>query len=182
MAGPSFDPTRAIRFDLPHGTVRAGREDERLLLIPAAALDDLVLAAPREAVDALGRALGSGIGRRAAARLGDAQGASMEEFVAQLAGEAALAGVGVLSVERWGRALVVVVEESPLSGSLLAPTIASALEAASGRRVWYLLLSRDERAARLLVASERAVGRVRAWVASGMGWGEALAKVQGGEA
>jgi hypothetical protein len=179
MVGPSFDPTHTVRFDLPQGSVRAGREGDPVLLVPCAALDDLVLSAPTEAVEILGRALGSAIGRRAAARLADPKTASVEAFVTQLAGEGAVSGVGVLSIERWGRALVVVLEKSPLVGTLLAPFVASAMEAAFGRKVWTLLLARDERAARVLVASERAVERTREAIASGRSWGEALAKLHG---
>ena len=182
MAAPSFDSTHAVRFDLARGSVRTRGDDDRVLLLPTAALDDLVLSASPEAVDALGRALGGAIGRRAAARLGDPQSATVEAFVAQLAGEAAIAGVGALGVERWGRALVVVVEDSPLVGTLLVSMVASALEAASGRRTWCTLLSRDDRVARILVGSERSIGRVREWIASGVAWSEALAKLQGGEA
>lgn len=180
MAAPSFDSTRAVRFDLPSGTVRAGGENgERVLLVPTSALDDLVLSAPQEAIEALGRALGAAIGRRAAARL-DANAAPLDAFVSQLAGEAAIAGVGALSIERWGRALVVVVEDSPLVGTLLGPLIAAAVEAASGRRVSHALLSRDERTARVLLASESGVARVREWISSGTPWGDALAKLHGG--
>ncbi len=181
MAAPSFDPKHAVRFDLPRGAVRAGGDGERVLLVPTNALDDLVLSAPAEAVESLGRALGSAIGRRAAARM-DAKAASVEDFVTQLAGEAALAGVGTLGIERWGRALVVVVEGSPLAGTLLSPLVAAAVEASSGRRVASTLLSRDERAARVLVGSESGVARVRDWVASGVAWGEALARLHGGGA
>jgi hypothetical protein len=181
MVGPSFDPTHTVRFDLPQGSVRAGGDGDPVLLVPCAALHDLVLSAPTEAVEVLGRALGSAIGRRAAARLEDPKSASMEAFVTQLAGEGALAGVGVLSIERWGRALVVVIEKSPLVGTLLAPLVASAIEAAFGRRVWGALLSRDEHAARVLVASESAVERVREAIASGTAWGEALAMLHRGK-
>jgi hypothetical protein len=174
VAASSFDPTHAVRFDLPRGSVRAGGEGDRVLLVPTAALDDVVLSAPPEAVEALGRALGAAIGRRAAARMGDPQSAPIDAFVTQLGGEAAISGVGLLSIERWGRALVVLVEDSPLVGTLLSPLVASALEAAVGRRVWCTLLSRDEHVARILVGSERAVGRVREWIASGHAWGEAL--------
>jgi hypothetical protein len=182
MVAFSFDPTHAVRFDLPRGSVRTRGDDDRVLLVPAAALDDLVRSASPEAVETLGRALGAAIGRRAAVRMGDPQGASMDSFVAQLAGEAAIAGVGALSIERWGRALVVVVEDSPLVGTLLAPIVSSALEAASGRRTWCALLSRDDRIARLLVGSEHAIGRVRGWIASGVGWSEAVVRLHGGGA
>ena len=98
----------------------------------------------------------------------------------QLAGEAALAGVGVLSVERWGRALVIVLEESPLPAALVSPLVGAALEAASGRKVASALLSHDARSARVLVSSDRAVARVREWMASGVPWGDAIAKLHGG--
>jgi hypothetical protein len=177
VAASSFDPTHAVRFDLPRGSVRAGVEGDRVLLVPTAALDDIVLSAPPEAVEALGRAVGSAIGRRAAGRMGDPQSASVDAFVTQLAGEAAVAGVGVLSVERWGRALVVLVEDSPLVGTLLSPLVGSAIEAATGRRVWCTLLSRDEHVARILVGGEHTVARVRELIASGHPWGEALVKL-----
>jgi hypothetical protein len=179
MAATSFDPTHAVRFDLPQGSIHAGGDGERVLLVPTGALDDIVLSAPLEAVEALGRALGSAIGRRAAARMGDPQRASIEDFVTQLAGETAIAGVGALSIERWGRALVVVVESSPLTGTLLAPLVAGAVEAASGRTVSCTLLSRDERSARVFVGGNRGVTRVREWIAAGVPWGEAIARVQG---
>ncbi len=175
-----FNATQGVRFDLARGAVRAGQGDDRLLLVPLAALVDLAAAAPPGAVEALGRALGTAIGRRAAARIGDATGSSLEDFVTQLAGEAALAGVGVLSVERWGRALVVVLEESPLPASLVSPLVGASLEAASGRKVASALLSHDARSARVLVSSDRAVGRVREWMASGVPWGDAIAKLHGG--
>jgi hypothetical protein len=182
MVAPSFDPTHAVRFDLPRGSVHTKGDDGRVLLVPTAALDDLVLSASPAAVEALGRALGAAIGRRAAARMVDPQSALIDDFVAQLAGEAAIAGVGALTVERWGRALIVVVEDSPLGGTLLAPIVASAIEAASGRRASCTLLSRDDRVARILVGSERAVGRVREWIASGAAWSEAVVKLHGGGA
>ena len=179
MDVPSFDPTHAVRFDLRHGSVSTAGEGERVLLVPTAVLDDIVLSTPPEAVEALGRALGSAIGRRAAARMGNPHAAPVEAFVTHLAGEAALVGVGALSVERWGRALVVVVANSPLVGTLLSPLIASAIEAASGRSVTCTLLSRDEHTARILVGGTRGVARVRDWIASGMPWGEALVKLHG---
>ena len=185
MAAAAFNPTQSVRFDIARGTVRAGSGDDRLLLVPAPALIELARSAPPAAAEAFVSALGSAIGRRAAARIGDASGSSLEDFVTHLAGEAALAGVGVFSVERWGRALVVVLEESPLTGALAAPFVRAALNAASGRMVSTLLLagespSGDGAPVRVLVTSERAVGRVREWMASGLGWGEALTRLQGG--
>ena len=183
MTVRSFDSTHAVRFDLPTGSVRAENQADRLLLLPAAALLGLVASAPPEAADDFGRALGHAVGLRTAARLGDRRDeASVEEFLTQLAGEAALAGIGVLSIERWGRALVVVVEQSSLIGSLLSPLVSAAIEAASGRKASCMLLAEDGAKARVLVASDRGIERVRGWMASGSAWGDALTKLHGGTA
>lgn len=180
MSAVSFNATQSVRFDLSQGAVRAGASDDRLLLVPLTALVDLANAAPPAAVESLGRAIGAAIGARAAAQIGDATGTSLEGFVTQLAGEAALAGIGVLSIERWGRALVVVLEDSRLPGALISALIGSALDAASGRKVATALLSHEAQAARVLVSSESAVRRVREWMASGVPWGHAIAKLHGG--
>ncbi len=180
MMAPSFDSTHAVRFDLASGSVRAAGQDERLVLLPAAALANLLLYASADAGVALGRALGESIGRRVAARIGATE-PSVEQFATQLAGEAALAGVGVLGLERWGRALVVVIEQSPLAVPLLAPLVGAAVEAASGRKnVGSVLLVHDDGASRVLIASERGIERVRAWMMAGTPWGDALVKLHGG--
>jgi hypothetical protein len=178
MSAPSFNSAQAVRFDLAHGSVRASTGDDRFVLVPVAALVDLARAAPPEAVAALGRAIGAGIGHRAAARIGDAKASTLEEFITQLAGEAAVAGVGVWSVERWGRALVIVVDEG-LSSAIIAPIVGAAIQAASGRPVGCTLLSSDDRTSRVLVSSDRAVDRVRQGIASGLSWGEAITRLHG---
>jgi hypothetical protein len=142
------------------------------------ALEAFVLSSAPEVVATFGRALGAAVGRRAAAQA-DPQSSSLEAFVTQLAGQAAIAGVGRLALERWGRAMVVVVEEATLPSALLTAVVAGAVEAASGRRVASTLLSRDDRTARFLVASEGGVAKVHDWVASGVPWGEALTKLHG---
>ncbi len=188
MPAVPFNPTQSVRFDVARGTVRSGASDDRLLLVPASAIVELARSVPAEAAEALGRALGASVGKRAASRIGDVAGSSLEDFVTQLAGEAALAGIGVLSAERWGHALVLVVEDSPLPGSLVAPFAGAALEAASGRKVWTTVLSsasstsHDENMTRVLVSSESAVGKVREWIAAGVAWGDAITRLQGGGA
>ena len=147
--------------------------------MPVAALAELVRSAAPETVATLGRAIGFGIGARAAAGLTDSKSASLEDFVTQLAGEAAMAGIGAWSLERWGRALVVVLRDAPAIETLLAPLVAAALEAASGRKVSCTLLSNGADGARVLVSSDRAVQRVRQWTASGVSWGDAIAKLHG---
>ena len=179
MAG--FDPTHAVRFDLPRGSVTAGT-DERHVLLPCAALDDLVLIAGTEAACAVGRALGSSIGTRIAGRLGgpDAlRGTSIERVVTDIARELAVTGLGAVSVERWGRALVVAVERPAVADlPFLASIIEGVLVGASGAPVRCVSLGREGMVVRVLVASERAVGRARTMLDQGTAWGEVLSRLQ----
>jgi len=180
MTDSLFDLGHAVRFDLASGTVRARGQEDRLVLLPATALENLLLYAPAESGVALGKALGESIGKRVASRVGASGAQSVDEFATILAGEAAIAGIGALSFERWGRALVIVIEHSPLPVPLLAPLVGAALEAASGRTAPSTLLAHEGHAVRVLVASQSGIDRVRGWMASGASWGDALVKLQGG--
>ncbi len=181
MTDSLFDLAHAVRFDLASGSVRARGQDDRLVLLPAKALENLLLYASAESGVALGRALGESIGKRVASRVGaTSTPSSVDDFATILAGEAAVAGIGVVSFERWGRALVVVIEQSPLPVPLLSPLVSAALEAASGRTVQSTLLAHEGHSVRVLVASQSGIDRVRGWVASGVSWGDALVKLQGG--
>jgi pimeloyl-ACP methyl ester carboxylesterase len=178
---PAFDPTRAVRFDLPRGSVIAGT-NERHVLLSCAALDDLVLIAGPDAANAVGRSFGSSIGARVAARLGGTMGVSaspMETVIAHLGGELSLTGLGALSVERWGRALVFVIDRPGAADlGFLASILEGALEACSGRATRCTSLGREKTIVRLLVASDTAVERVRGWLDSGVAWSEVLARLQ----
>jgi hypothetical protein len=179
MAG--FDPTHSVRFDLPRGSVIAGGE-ERHVLLSCAALNDLVLVAGTEAATAVGRALGSSIGARVAARLGGAarlRGATIEEVVRDLAGELATLGLGLASVERWGRALVVVVERPAVSDlPFLASILEGMLEAASETPLKCMSLGRDGAVVRVLVGGELAIARARGMLDAGATWGDVLTRLQ----
>jgi hypothetical protein len=144
--------------------------------------------------------MGEAMGRRVAARLaapaagagaasaaGDAgaravRAAPLETVIEHLGGELALAGLGSLAMERWGRAMVLVLDPCPLgadASGLLEAVLEGALEAAAGRPVRALVLDRDAGRARLLIAGGAAVARVRAWLAGGTSWGDALVKLHG---
>ena len=144
MAG--FDPTHAVRFDLPRGSVVAGG-DERHVLLPCAALDDLVLTAGTEAATSVGRALGTSIGEQVAARFGGTaalRATPIEEVVRELAGELATRGLGVASVERWGRALVVAIDRPAVADlTFLASIVEGMLEGASDTPARCTSLGRD---------------------------------------
>jgi hypothetical protein len=175
-----------IRFDLPNGSVRAGG-DERVVLVPCSAIDELGKHAKSDSgVDpaaAFCHAIGEVLGQRIAARLGSSdavRSASLETFVNALAGELAVAGWGTVSLERWGRAMVLLVEHSPLNEHrCLAALFEGALSAATGReaRCASLGVAKDG-GVRILVGAQRAVVRVRDWLAHGVAWGDALARLQ----
>src|SRR5262249_41229814 len=151
------------------------------VLVPAEALLALAGAAGPEAAVAFARRLGEAMGRRVAARLsGEVAAAPVDAVVEHLGGELALAGLGSLALERWGKAVVLVVDQSPL-GALLEGVLAAAVEAAvsstdptSGRGIQVVRLEREGIRARFLLGGAAGTGRVRAWLAEGVPWGEAL--------
>jgi hypothetical protein len=136
--------------------------------------------------------MGMAMGKRVAARLAAASGApaaagaravrasTVETVIEHLGGELALAGLGSLAVERWGRAMVMVLDRCPLGAEasrLLEGVLEGALEAAAGGAPRALLLDREAARARFLIAGPAAVDRVRAWLAGGASWGDALVRL-----
>jgi hypothetical protein len=182
---PTFDPAHAVRFDLARGRVERDLlpgDAQRYVVVPVEAIEELALTrAGGDAVEVVSRALGASMGRRIAARLAGAGGAgavSVEAFAAELAGELAVAGCGALRLERWGRALLLVVDGSPLPDAVLSPALEAAMAEAVGREVRCLVMARDASVARVLVSSRAAIQRVRAWLAEGVAWADALARLQ----
>jgi hypothetical protein len=178
MAG--FDPTHAVTFDLAHGTVTAG--DQRHVLLSSAVVDDFVLIAGPEAAAAVGRAFGMVMGRRLAVRRGGTLGvraASVDEVVTDIAGELAVAGLGAAALERWGRALVVVIDRPAVSDlPFLASIVEGMIDAATGSMALCTSLGRDGTLARFLIAGARSTGRAREMLAQGSAWGEVVARLQ----
>lgn len=129
---PRFDPTRAMVFDLAHGKLRDDEANERLN-VPVLLMRQLLESAGDEATAQFARNLGHEVGRRAQGRLGEegAQ-AGIGAWTEHLGGQLALLGWGDLSVEQWGRALVLVIDGAPdrmehLSGILLEEALRRAL-------------------------------------------------------
>lgn len=188
MPDPRFDPSRAVTFDLAHGLVHLEGGPSRLL-VPAEALGALARAAGPVAGAIFGRAIGEAMGARVASRLaasggadsvGGAAGATIEAVVEHLGGELALAGLGSLGLERWGRAMVLVIDRSPLGAegdALVEAALAAAVEATASRRVRALLLGRAGVRARFLIGSQGGVEKVRAWLDEGLSWGDALVRL-----
>ena len=184
-AQPTDVQARAIPAALGQCFVNAGQTCAALtrLLVPAEALSVLCEAAGPGASAAFGRAVGEAMGARVAARLsGDAgvSAASVEAVVEQIGGELALGGMGALGLERWGRALVLVIDHSPLGprgDGLLESVLAGALDAATGRSVRSLLLGREEGRARFLITGDAGLEKVTSLLADGLSWGEALVRL-----
>jgi hypothetical protein len=171
-----------VTFDLATGQVRSGA-DERLVLVPPAALDDLASSVSLEAATRFARAIGVAIGKRVARKLGfidGVLGASLEAFVSELALEVALSGWGSLSIERWGRAMIVAVEHTPVADHrLIAVLVEGAIETASGKAAHGVSLrSLGGGVARILVASEKTAERARGWIAEGVSGQEVISRLQ----
>lgn len=182
MANPPFDASKAVTFDLARGQIQ--KEEEPRVLVSANALLALCQAAGGDATGVFARAAGDSIGESIARRFeragAEAKGASIESVVEHLGGELAIAGFGALSLERWGRALVLVVDrglEGTAGDLLLAPLLASAVSKATKVEARCVRLSRDGDRARFLITGPRGAEKVRDWLLAGLSWGEALVRL-----
>jgi hypothetical protein len=180
MTTGGFEPEGAVEFDLPHGVVRGA--GDRLMVVPATLLEEIAVTAGADAAVTVARAIGTASGQRAALRMGGveaARGASIDTVLSHLAGELALTGVGAAYLERWGRALVLVLANTPVRDDVaVAALVEGALSAVTDRPVATLTLSRDSTGVRVLVASASAVLRAKELMERGMAWGETLTRIQ----
>lgn len=175
MKTPSFDPTRAVVFDLNRGRVTL--EGSGAVLLSADALAQLCADLDPSAVRQLGMLLGKQAGGRIRARIGSSS-PTLEAMVDQLGGEVSLGGLGSLSVERWGQALVVRVESCPLgarAGELMGAFVETALHVVFRRDAKAIVVERNADAFRLLLCSEAAASKVSNWLGRGSSFGDALA-------
>ncbi len=172
-------PRDRVRFDLSRGRVQSA--GDRVVMVPTAAFDDLGKKVGLEAACDFGRAMGSSLGAGLGKRLGGSDGvrsASIERVVTELGTELAVSGWGSLHMERWGRAMLLVVEDTPLAEyRFIAAILEGALSTASGQKVHCVPLT-AEGVARILVAGSAVVERARGWVAEGVAWRDVLTRVQ----
>jgi hypothetical protein len=171
---PTFDPSRCVTFDVEHGHVELS-DGEAQLLVPVSAL--VSAAAGGVAGRDLGRAIGAAALARVAKRIGAGlaktgtmpppsnaweavRGAPLEVVVDLLGGELAVIGVGNLRVERWGRALVFVLDPCTIGeagDALLCGALEGALGGVARREVAAAVIDREGAQARVLVGNARAV-------------------------
>ena len=175
MDTSSFDPTRAVVFDLPRGQVSLQGKSP-VLVLPAEALAQIC---GRLDVAAI-RQFGSGLGRPAGVRIRERLRSvpTLEVMVDQLGGELSLAGLGSLTMERWGQALVVRIEGCPLGApahELMSAYVEAALQVAVERELEALVLERGPDSFRLLLCGKAGAARVKGWLSAGGSWGDALA-------
>jgi hypothetical protein len=180
MSTPRFDPTHALEFNFERGTVKLGSQGDRVV-VPADVLASLFKSADPDTRRDFAYRLGTEAGRRMAERLDGSAG--VPGVVEHLGGELALMGLGSLGLERWGRALVITVEGSPLRADgdeLLAGIVEGALQRAFGRASTVVPVQRDDARVRLLVVSKSTAERVRGWLDSGVSFGDVLTRLNGG--
>jgi hypothetical protein len=181
MMSPRFDPSYALEFDLGRGQIRMANAGERLV-VPSDALLALCQGAPEEAVRDFGRRLGTEAGRALLGRLGDAGQASLEAVVEHLGGELALMGLGSLALERWGSALVLSFNHSPLGGAgdlLLGSVLEGAAQRTFGSDVVATKLVRDADHVRFLITGPEGADKASGWLSSGVAWGDVLTRLAG---
>lgn len=177
---PRFDPTRAVIFDLARGQLRDDEGAARLNL-PVALVIRLCEAAGDNGMRDFARGLGADLGRRIHDRLGrDGQLASVASWAEHLGGHLALIGLGNLRVERWGRALVLRVQDLPLGAEAL---VGGVLEGALSRGLskdGELVDFRTEAVVAYLVVSPATAMRARQLRDSGQGLGTVIESLHQG--
>lgn len=151
------------------------------MLVPASALEALERTTPG-ALAQLGAEVGRACGGRVAGRLGGDAGvraATLELVVTHLAGELAIAGVGAIHLERWGRAMVIVVANPAVSSDgFVCAALGGALQAAAGREVAIAPLGREGTTGRYFVGTPQTATKAKSLVAQGKSWGDVLGILQ----
>jgi hypothetical protein len=183
MSNPPFDASKAVTFDLSRGQIQKPGADARLL-VSANAVVALCSAAGAAAAAEFARAMGQSMGADIATRFeragGDVGGAAIDAVIEHLGGELAVAGFGRLSAERWGQALVLVVDHGPATEAgdeLLRSLLGAAIAGASKLDLECVRLAREGDRARFFIAGHRGAEKVRRWLGSGVSWGEALVRL-----
>lgn len=183
MSNPPFDASKAVTFDLSRGQIQKDGAEARLL-VSASALVTLCRAAGADAATAFARTTGESIGGAIASRFeragGNAGTAAIDAVLEHLSGELGVAGFGRLSMERWGQALVLVVDYGPSSDAgdeLLRALLGAAVGGTAKLDLECVRLAREGDRARFLIAGRKGAEKIRQWLGAGVSWGEALVRL-----
>jgi hypothetical protein len=177
------DQDPALTFDVSLGQAHLGSGADRtaVAIVPLAALTAAASALGREGATTLGHGIGRALGARAKldANLG------VEAAVDVLGAAFSLAGLGTLSLERWGQALVIAVGGArgeglaDAAGSwLVAGVLEAMLSAATGRAsIAAVVIERAEATTRFAIVGAARAESLRGWLDAGLSGGEALVRL-----
>ena len=182
-----FDMSGAVSFDLARGQVTLDASSPSFL-VPASAIRALCASGDSDVVKDFASRMGDEAGRRMLQRFPQQlKDVSPEELIDHLGGELALAGLGSLSLEFWGKAMVFgitgcpLIEEEPSRNTdafrFLCSLLGSALTRCFGREVRLAALGSVSTTARFVVCTARSAARVEGWMLEGCNYGEALARL-----
>ena len=180
MERVTLNLSEAVTFDLSVGRVNL-RETYPQVLLPAEGLKELCAAAGDAATQVLGKVMGKQMGERIAKRLTEQSSTiekvSAEEFLANLRAEFALAGFGSLSIERWGKALLLVLDHGQAPLALAGEALGAAIEQVAGKEVRAVHMMTDGPRDRFLLANPKAAEQVTSWLQQAVSWGEVLVRL-----
>lgn len=174
MDEPRFDPGGFWEFHLNGGAVRT-REGRRVIVMPEDVAGPLVRLALDQGDQVLLSEIGAALGAEAAATLGEDLGErSPETVLGHAASVVALFGLGRLSLERWGDAVVASLSGAPaLHGEALAALLGGLFSALGGMEVGCAALGDG----RFVLVHPDVVDAVRGWVAEGADLGAVAARL-----
>ena len=175
-----------LSFDLAEGLIRLGGEAQ--VLLPVSLLQTMLGAATDDTRRAFAKALGESIGHVATIRMNEEDfaaplaliDASPEAALSELAAAWALAGLGSLGMERWGQAIVMTIDNSPLGREgedVLEFVLEGMLARATSRSVRALRIERTRTRQRYFIGNANAVLRLRELLLRNAPWADALASL-----
>jgi hypothetical protein len=179
----------ALRFDLNRGRIN-NRDGDAFVLVPLAVMSELCRELSEDSLTSFGYAMGTEIGRRLLQRItapNELPSATLNDVVAALGDEFAVAGLGTLGVEIWGSALVFTLQDAVLSfgggtgldraDSLIASLLSGVLMRAFSRDSNVVALGRAGRTARFVACNLATSEQVERWVEERLSAGEVLARL-----
>jgi len=185
-----IDPEGYFRFDLEKGDL-SYRDGGRLLAYPFEALRKVLetgLGSIRKTLPySIGLHLGEECGRRVKSALGadfmDSD-TSPEQFLAHLNAVLALHGLGMVSLETWGEALLVDWQIEPAAALHVVEfqegVLAGVLSAATGEPFEAASVDEDGKSMRFLAGSTAIVDMTKIWLGEGCGLGEIVDRLHAG--
>ncbi len=151
-------------------------------MFSARALSQLCGRLQQEPLEQLGASLGEEAAAALKKRRPETNSLATEEVAEELGGELSLCGLGSLSLERWGEALVARVEGCPLgagSGPVVGAYLQKAVRALWSDAACVVPVESSGQSLRYLFCSAPAAERVRKSLQSGKGFADSIAALQG---